>query len=331
MQNAAIQLSETENGLQIHDVPTPVCDQRSELMAGLRAEQKWVSPKYFYDDKGSRLFDQITQLPEYYPTRAEQDILSRHGEEISSYLSHDGALLEPGSGSCNKVPYLLRHALPGSYVPIEISRECLIASSEDLQAQFPKLDIQAICSDFTVLSQLPKAVADFPRKTAFFPGSTIGNFTPEEACQLLKQIRRYIGKDGTLLIGVDLLKPIQVLHRAYNDRSGITARFNLNLLDHIARILNTDFDVAGFEHLARFNASQQRVEMHLRCTRDHSVQIDHENIRFRKGETIHTENSYKYTTDQFEALANQAGFKRLQSWYDSQGYFSFHCFQANTE
>jgi len=329
MPSAALQAMDNTNGSEciLHDIPTPSGNQIDEILGGLQAQQKHVSPKYFYDDTGSRLFDQITSLKEYYPTRAEQSILDKHGAEISQYIHNNQVLLEPGSGTCNKIPYLLKHALPAIYAPIEISRQCLIDASKTLSEQFQELSIHAISADFTRLNTLPDCLQDHP-KSAFFPGSTIGNFDPENARNLLANLHQLIGSGGYLLIGVDLLKPIQILHSAYNDRSGVTARFNLNLLKHIGRILETEFQLDHFTHRAGFNATAQRIEMHLACTHSHEMHIAGETIRFVKGETIHTENSYKYTVDQFEALAQKAGYRRLNTWCDSQNYFSFHCLQA---
>ena len=313
--------------LQLHDLPTPVTDQVAELTEGLRAARKVVSPKYFYDDRGSRLFDRITRLKEYYPTRTEHQILSRYAVQMCQHMTDDTIIVEPGSGSSDKIRFLLDAGPAARYAPIEISKACLVDTAAMLADDYPALAVHAICADFTTLTTLPEALAEGP-KTAFFPGSTIGNFEPEHATQLLQNIHTMIGRGNRLLIGVDLLKPIHVLHAAYNDQQGVTAQFNLNLLTHIGRVLGCEFNPELFAHQAFFNPELSRIEMHLQCLESHVVQIGSNEIAFRKGETIHTENSYKYSIEQFEALAEGAGFKREHSWLDDNRLFSVHGFVA---
>ncbi|MDX1451681.1 MAG: L-histidine N(alpha)-methyltransferase [Oleiphilaceae bacterium] len=313
--------------LHVHDLPTPVTDQASEIIQGLLATQKTVSPKYFYDDEGSRLFDQITRLKEYYPTRAEHGILSRYADQICAHMDGDTAIIEPGSGTSDKVRHLLDPGFAATYAPIEISKECLLSAASALTEDYPALTVHAICADFTALAQIPHALSTH-RKTAFFPGSTIGNFEPDDAIALLKSIHSMIGINSRLLIGVDLLKSVDILHAAYNDNAGVTAQFNLNLLKHIGRVMDCEFDMEKFSHLAVFNPEHGRIEMHLKCEQSHQMMLQDNEIRFEKNETIHTENSYKYTIEQFESLAEQAGFQREATWLDDDALFSFHAFIA---
>ncbi len=313
--------------LHVHDLPTPVTDQVSEITQGLLAAQKVVSPKYFYDAEGSRLFDRITRLKEYYPTRAELEILSRHGRHICRHMDKNTAIIEPGSGTSEKVRYLLAPDFAATYAPIEISKACLLKAATRLTEDYPELTVHAICADFTAFEQIPAGLSSH-RKTAFFPGSTIGNFEPDEARSLLRKFHRMVGKAGRLLIGVDLLKPIHLLNAAYNDREGVTAQFNLNLLLHIGRILGCTFDLEKFSHHARFNPALSRIEMHLKCEQAHSVRVRNTEIHFAKNETIHTENSYKYTVEQFDLLSEEAGFRREATWMDDNKLFSFHSLVA---
>lgn len=321
------QYQESEPRLQFHNVKPELVDQRQEILAGLTAGTKYVSPKYFYDEAGSQLFDQITELDEYYVTRAERSILETAGQEICSYLSEDTMLIEPGSGSSEKIRMLLAHYLPASYAPIEISEYYLERAARQLRSEFPDLTVHAVCADFTSLDRMPDTVPEAP-KAAFFPGSTIGNFERPAALRLLKNLHRMLGRNGKLLIGVDLIKDPDRLHAAYNDRRGVTAQFNLNLLNHIGRILRRPFDIGRFRHLAFYNGDLNRIEMHLECLETHSLEVDGHTLRFVKGETIHTENSYKYSIETFAALAEDAGFLRQQTWIDDAGHFSFHCLVA---
>ncbi len=314
-------------GLHFHNVKPPVVNQREEILSGLMAVSKSVSPKYFYDEEGSRLFDQITELQEYYVTRAECSILQQQGRAICGYLSRDTMLVEPGSGSSDKIKMLLQHYLPASYAPIEISEYYLERAAHQLQRDFPELVVHAVCADFTRLDRMPESVPEAP-KSAFFPGSTIGNFERGAAVQLLKNLHRMLGPRGKLLIGVDLIKHPATLHAAYNDAQGVTARFNLNLLNHIGRILKCPFAPDRFRHLAFYNKDLHRIEMHLECQQSHTMEVDGRTLVFHKGETIHTENSYKYSIEGFETLAAEAGFLRRQTWIDSGRNFSFHCMEA---
>jgi len=327
MESMEAKINTANDRFHFYDIPIPATDQKSEILAGLSAKQKRVSPKFLYDQKGSDLFDQITSVKEYYPTRSEHCILRDYGKKICQHLDKETVLIEPGSGTCDKVRFLLQHHIPMAYAPIEISKECLIDAAKSLTHSFPDLTVHAICADFTSINKIPGSLASQP-KTAFFPGSTIGNFDYEEAIQLLKNIHKMLGKGGRLLIGVDLIKSVKLLHAAYNDKQGITAQFNLNMLNHIGHILGSPFNMSKFEHHAFFNTEESRIEMHLKCIDNYRLKVGNQEIHFQKGETIHTENSYKYTIEQFEALASEAGFHRTATWMDEDQLFSFHCFEA---
>lgn len=294
----------------------------AEVHAGLSLPQKALPPKYFYDSKGSELFDAITKLPEYYLTRTELLLLRTHIKEIAELLGRGGTLIELGSGSSEKIRLLLDEACPDRYAPMDISRQHLIRSTRRLADDFPWLEIHAFCADYTRFCNFP----DFGwcRYNAFFPGSSIGNFNPVQATSFLCQVHRLVRAGGGLLIGVDLKKDRVTLERAYNDSQKITAEFNLNVLSHINRNLDANFNPEKFSHKANYNADNGRIEMHLHCLEDHSVTIEGKNYRFMSGETIHTENSYKYSTDEFHGLATQAGFHPVKTWVDENSLFSIH-------
>ncbi len=315
------------SNLFFHDIKPKAVDQKREIINGLLQKEKTISPKYFYDETGSQLFDQITALDEYYLTRSEQSIFEQHGKAICDHLSDETILIEPGSGNSEKIRILFRHYQPAGYAPIEISEAYLKQAAQQLTDDYPEITVHAVCGDFTEIQAMPPSIPSSPR-AAFFPGSTIGNFEPADATRLLRNIHRILGREGKLLIGVDLIKDVSILNAAYNDAQGVTARFNLNLLRHISRIVAHDFDLDNFSHRAFYNQALNRIEMHLQCQKSHTITLDNQRVDFKKGETVHTENSYKYSVDSFEALARQAGFKRTQTWTDSDNYFSFHCFVA---
>jgi dimethylhistidine N-methyltransferase len=294
----------------------------ADVVAGLTAKPKRLPPKYFYDSAGSALFEQITGLPEYYPTRCELAILHENAPAIASFFPSGCALIEFGSGSSRKARILLGAAATvEAYVPIDISGDFLQQDASQLRRDFPHLAVHPIIADFTTASELPPAVADRPR-VGFFPGSTIGNFEPHEAAAFLRRVGRLLGTGAVLVIGVDLVKAPDILYRAYNDAAGVTAKFNLNLLSRINRELGADFNLSAFEHHAFYNAERSRIEMHLASTRRQKVRICGTTIEFRAGETIHTENSYKYSVDSFQALAHGSGWSPLAVWTD--GLFSVH-------
>lgn len=295
-----------------------------DVIAGLTAPRKTLRPKYFYDEEGSRLFEEITQVPEYYPTRTELGILEDNGTAIASLIPAGGALVEFGAGSSVKIRTVLR-ALDklAIYVPVDISAEFLAGEAAVLQKDFPKLKVLPVVADFTRPFALPAAARNSPR-VGFFPGSTIGNFEPGEAENFLTHAARILGPGSHLIVGVDLLKNADVLHAAYNDAAGVTARFNLNLLARINRELGADFDLDAFEHQAIFNDKRSRVEMHLVSRERQRVSICGRKVDFEAGETIHTECSYKYTLSSFGALARRAGWIPVKSWTDEREYFSVH-------
>lgn len=305
-----------------HEIHTPAEDMAGDVDAGLSEEQKSLPPKYFYDKKGSELFDAITKLPEYYVTRTEIGLLKQNMNEIAELLGLNSFLFELGSGSSLKIRLLLEAVRPKIYIPMDISQEHLIDSSQQLVKDYPWLSIHAACVDYSE----PWDTPDFGpgRYNAFFPGSSIGNFDPSEALKLLQRVNQLVGRGGGLLIGVDLKKDVNILEAAYNDNQGITADFNLNILTHIKHHLDADFDHDNFEHKAVYNEDKSRIEMHLECTNDHQVQINGDTYRFKSGETIHTENSYKYSIDEFHQLAAKANFSPEKVWSDSESLFSIH-------
>ena len=298
-----------------------------DVIAGLSERPKRLSPKYFYDEAGSRLFEEITELPEYYPTRAELSILRERAVEIARFIPRKAALIEFGSGSTRKVRILLDAAPVEAYVPVDISAQMLQQEARDLQRDYPRLRVLPVAADFTMPFRLPGAINGFAR-VGFFPGSTIGNFEPHDASPFLDHARRMLGRRGTLIIGVDLIKDANILNDAYDDAAGVTARFNLNLLARINRELGADFDLGAFSHHAFYNTERHRVEMHLASCKRQSVRVAGRRFDFRTGETIHTESSYKYTIESFSALARGSGWTPAAVWTDAQGYFSVHALTA---
>jgi dimethylhistidine N-methyltransferase len=297
-----------------------------DVISGLAAKPKYLPPKYFYDLVGSGLFDRITSLPEYYPTRSELGLLTKHALDIASLFRQGVALVEFGSGSSRKARILLRAAASvEAYVPVDISGDFLREDAARLRRDLPHLSIIPVVADFTAMSELPAEIAAMPR-AGFFPGSTIGNFEPHEACAFLRRAGGILGAGSMLIVGVDLEKAPDILYRAYNDAEGVTAKFNLNLLVRINRELAGNFDLAAFEHHAFYNAERHRIEMHLASTRRQKVRIGDRTIEFRAGETIHTENSYKYSIESFQALALGSGWSPLKVWTD--GLFSVHALCA---
>ncbi|RNE89350.1 L-histidine N(alpha)-methyltransferase [Marichromatium sp. AB31] len=314
-------------GVRFFDAhPTPD-DLRAEVLSGLAGSPKRLSPKLFYDARGSQLFDAITELPEYYPTRTEIGILCDHGEEMADLLGRGRVLLELGSGSSLKIRILLAALEPEIYIPIDISREHLRASAESLAEHFPALAIHATCADYSVPFELP-IEGDREGLAAFFPGSSIGNFEPEAARALLLRVAALVGIGGRLLIGVDLRKERAVLEAAYDDAQGVTAAFNRNLLERLNRELDADFDLEAFVHRARYDDVQGRVEMHLESLREQTVTVAGQRFVFAAGETIHTENSYKYDIAGFHQLAAGAGFVPERVWTDPHRLFSVHCLRV---
>jgi dimethylhistidine N-methyltransferase len=300
----------------------------ADVIAGLTKKPKSLPPKYFYDHAGSALFDRITRLPEYYPTRSELGLIEKRAPEMASLLPPGAALLEFGSGSSRKARILLRAAANiEAYVPIDISGDFLREDAARLHRDFPHLAIHPVAADFTIMTEPPAEIANRPR-AGFFPGSTIGNFEPHDAAAFLRRAGRILGPNSVFLVGVDLAKAPDILYRAYNDAEGVTAKFNLNLLTRINRELGANFNLDAFEHHAFYNVDKCRIEMHLASTKRQKVRIGEVTVDFRAGETIHTENSYKYSIDSFQALADGSGWSPLQVWTD--GLFSVHALRMTS-
>lgn len=310
------------NDAAVLDLHPPVDDLHAMVLAGLHASPKRLPCKLLYDKRGSELFEQICELPEYYPTRTELSILRDHVDEMSEEIGRDVMLIEFGSGAGVKCRLLL-DALerPAGYVPIEISREILMRSAEELRERYPDLLIHPVCADYTRPLELPNGGTRH-RRVAYFPGSTIGNFERDAARQFLAQSRTLVGKGGGMLLGVDLLKNVDVLRAAYNDEHGVTAAFNLNLLHRVNRELGADFRAEHFSHQARWNGRLGRIEMHLVTDRRGKVRIHGTTISFEAGESIHTENSYKRTPEQLEQIAREAGWRTARNWTDPRNWFS---------
>jgi len=294
----------------------------ADVLEGLAATPKQLPAKYFYDEAGSRLFERITELPEYYPTRTELRILESSAASIARLTDPGAALIEFGSGSTAKARLLLRHmASVRAYVPVDISAEFVNGEAARLQADFPALEVLPVAADFTGAFELPAAVKAGPR-LGFFPGSTIGNLEPHEVTGFLRRAKRVLGQGAAFVVGVDLVKDPEVLNAAYNDSQGVTAQFNRNLLVRVNRELGADFDVSAFEHHAFYHRELRRIEMHLASLRRQKVRILGKCFDFRAGETIHTENSYKYSVESFAALARGAGWSIGAAWTDPERYFS---------
>lgn len=315
-------LSNTAELLDTQELPSED-EHFLEIIAGLKSQQKTVNPKFFYDKTGSELFEAITQSPEYYPTRTEIGILQQHGQSIAECLGSNIQLIEPGAGSCEKVRYLLEKLRPQRYLPMDISMDFLQKSANQLVKEHPWLSVQAIAADFNHDIEFP----NFPNNSnvvVFYPGSTIGNFEPSEAVKFLKRLGQWTRGKGGILLGVDLQKDVNVLNRAYNDAEGITERFNLNILDNINTLIDSNFDTDNFDHQAFYNSDKHRIEMHLQANKSHQVHCGDELIEFVAGETIHSENSYKYTLEGIGDLAQRAGLHLQQSWCDEDELFSIN-------
>lgn len=302
-------------------------DFARDLVAGLSTRPRSISPKYFYDAEGSRLFERICELPEYYPTRTELGILERSVGEMAGLAGSGAEIVEFGAGSLRKVRLLLAaFDAPARYLPIDISGEYLRDAAAVLRREFAALEVRPIVADYTQALDLPP-VAGAGRRIGFFPGSTIGNFTPAEALAFLERAGRVL-RGGALVLGADLVKDPRVLHAAYNDAQGVTAAFNLNLLVRANRELGANFVPARFAHCAFYNAPQARIEMHLVARERHEVALGGQRFTIEEGETLHTENSYKFTVEGLRALAAQAGFRPGPVWTDPDRLFSVHWLHA---
>ncbi len=293
------------------------------MIAGLSLPQKALPPNYFYDAAGSRLFDRSCRLPEEYPTRAELALTRRHLPAIARFAGKGGELIEYGSGASLKTRLLIRSLRPSVYVPVDISEAALASAARSLAREFGWLHIFAVTGDFSQPLRLPvTSVRAGRRRIVYFPGSTIGNLTPQEAQAFLKMTRGQVGRAGAMLVGVDLKKDANALHAAYNDSRGVTAAFNLNLLERINRELGADFDLRRFRHYAFYNPQLGRIEMHLVSLACQTVKLGAYRFQFAPGETIHTENSCKYSVEEFSTLSADAGFRTAKGWQDAQKRFA---------
>jgi dimethylhistidine N-methyltransferase len=311
----------------LHDLRPPTLDFEREMIKGLSASPKEIAPKFFYDARGSALFEEICDQPEYYPPDAEHEIFAEHADEMAAALGHGVVLIEPGAGSAIKIRWLLDDLRPSAYVPIDISQEHLEQAVAALADDYPWLRINAAVADYTHSLPVPAIAPDGPR-AAFFPGSSLGNFEPADAVVFLRLVRDTIGRDGHLLIGVDRKKDDTVLDAAYNDAAGVTARFNLNLLQRANVELGANFDLDAFSHHAFYNAERSRIEMHLVSERPQRVRINGNVFAFAAGESVHTENSYKYNPREFAALAARAGLRCRVQWTDAREYFGVYLLVA---
>lgn len=304
--------------IQLHQ--SDPAEIHAELSAGLLAPQAATSPKYLYDGLGSKLFEAICELPEYYPTRTEAAIFATHQADIARSTGQGLTLIDLGAGNCAKAARLFPLLQPVQYVPVDISVDFLRDAVERLRQCWPHIKMVGIGMDFSTSLELPEAVGR-DKRLFFYPGSSIGNFTPEQAAALLDRIRDACGADGGLLIGVDLVKDKQALDAAYDDALGVTASFNLNLLQHLNQLIGTDFNLRDWRHLGYFNDAYSRVEMHLQARRDVTVTWHGGRRCFAPGERIHTESSYKYTRQDFLQLLECAGFGSVRIWTDERGWF----------
>jgi L-histidine N-alpha-methyltransferase len=312
--------------VNFHDLAPEEDSFEAAVLNGLSRSRKAIPCKFLYDQRGSKLFDEICRLPEYYPTRTEIGILEDRAPAIAGLMGAGVQLIELGSGSSHKIRVLLDllNDVRG-YVAIDISSEHLRQAAEAVANDHPAIPVAAICADYTNDLELPVALeSGFRKRVAFFPGSTIGNLMPDEAVGLLRACWRLVGRGGDMLIGVDLSKDHEILDAAYNDKAGVTAAFNLNLLERINRELSGDFDLSRFEHVAFFNPVESRIEIYIESQVAQLVHVAGRGFRLNAGERIHTEYSYKYTSEMFRALARSAGWTSLESWVDDDQLFSVH-------
>jgi len=311
------------------EVEQPVTDERAEILTGLRERPKMVSPKFFYDERGSQLFDEICEQPEYYPTRTELGIMEDNLDAIAEAVGKDVSLIEYGSGSSTKTRLLLdRLDQPAAYVPVDISREHLAQAAAQLAADYPDIKVLPVCTDIAKPFSLQEPNRSAARNVVYFPGSTIGNFGIDDAVALMKVIREEAGDSGGLLIGVDLVKPRDILEPAYNDAAGVTAEFNLNLLRRLNREHDANFELDNFRHRAVYDEEHQRIEMRLIALDQQTVSIGAETLEFAKDEYIVTEHSHKYRLEQFAEFASKAGFKVREVWTDDEDLFSVQYLEA---
>lgn len=319
-----------ENSRQIEETGTKVSHILREVLVGLSRKQKGLPSKLLYDKLGSEIFEKICELKDYYPTRAEKEILVNHGEEIASMIGRNALIIEPGCGNGGKFKLLMQFLdSPAGYMPVEISREILLRLVGELDNEFPNLSVFPVSGDFSLDFGLPCGVGDYERRIIFFPGSTIGNFEPQKAVEFLRRLLRLTGPATGLLIGVDLKKDIDRMLRAYDDSDGVTAAFNLNLLNRLNRELDATFNPGWFSHQAIYNHRKGRVEMHLVSQGSQHVQVNQTVFHFSEGESIHTENSYKYTVQEFSDLCSKARLVLRKTWMDTEKLFCVYYFERN--
>ncbi len=319
----------TQNAARLVDLAPKIVSFRDAVLYGLSRTPKSISPMYFYDARGSALFEMICDLPEYYPTRAETEILRQHATDIAARIGPAAHLIEYGSGGLQKIRPLLA-ALNGAvaYTPVDISAEHLEAAAQRLATEYPALDVTAIVADYSRPFSVPTPRRPARTRAALFLGSTIGNFAPDEALDFLMQAARRVAGGGCLLLGADLRKDPARLHAAYNDAAGVTAEFNLNLLMRINRELGGTFDLETFDHYAFYNPGPGRIEMHLISRREQRVSVAGRGFTFAEGENLHTENSYKFTVEGVQDMARRAGFEPEKVWLDDEALFSLHVLRA---
>ena len=322
-QGVAARRPAVENRVRDRRVDNAAAERRA-LVAGLSSTPATIAPKYFYDACGCALFDRICALPEYYPTRTEAAIFDRHRDDIARALGPGRQFVDLGAGNCAKAARWLAAVTPWRYVGVDIAPDALVPALDRLAETYPAMEVQGVLTDFMHGLDLSRDLEGGPT-TFFYPGSSIGNFTPLEAARLLQAIRRQCRADGSgLLIGVDTKKDRARLEAAYNDATGVTAAFNRNVLLHVNRILGTQFDARAFVHVAHYNARDGRIEMHLEAREAQTIVIDGVARTFRVGERIHTENSYKYAPAEFTAMLEQAGFAHVRCWQDESGDFAVY-------
>lgn len=315
------------NSVLFYDLYEDTLDYSREILKGLSSEPRQLSPKFFYDERGSELFTEITRLPEYYLTRTEVGLLREHANEISSLIGDDFLLIEYGSGSSEKIRILLDNLKPSLYAPLDISRDYLAQAAEALGAEYPWLDIHATCVDFTAQFELPFQSPQ--RRIGFFPGSSIGNFDRPEAEAFLGRIRSVVGDNGGLLIGVDMKKDEALLFDAYNDSQGVTAAFNLNILTHLNREYDANFDTKAFRHEASYNAELGCIQMFLVSDKAQQIEFQGTTFDLAADEKIHTENSHKYTPQEVLDMAKRAGFASARTWQDGDALFGLFYLSAS--
>ncbi|MDD5035112.1 MAG: L-histidine N(alpha)-methyltransferase [Methylococcaceae bacterium] len=309
--------------LHFHNFQPESEDLHASVVQGLMRTPKQLHPKLFYDEIGSQIFERICEQPEYYLPEVERGIFETHAREMIACLGENCHIIEPGAGSSKKIRFLLDRIRPSLYAPMDISAEHLLTSAQKLARDYPVLPIHAICVDHTKPYRLPAEIPGHNR-VFFYPGSSLGNFDPVDAIHFLRDIRGKAGEDGGLMIGIDTKKPPEILNRAYNDAAGATAAFNLNLLQRIKSELDADVDVESFYHHAFYNERLGRIEMHLYSRCKQKIRVNGSAFQIEAGESIHTENSYKYTVEEFQALAREAGWKSDRVWLDDKQYFSVH-------